>query len=266
MTKNMRLGELLVQHGLVDQERIEEALRLQVGGNRRLGYLLIKMGLLSDDQLLETLSEQLNMPIVNMAEAFDPVVKRTLPRYLCRKYHAIPLRFGDRNLLQVGMLDPLDAEAIFDIENFTGKVVEPVLARKNDISAAIRGNLPLSLKDIFNPQVYNRVAKVATLVAALLLLAFAVLLYRYVQTEKYGTISVVENTKLYKNHDLIIGIEGDGKASIFGHGAYATGYYSVTFANAEVLGNFVEQKKQNFSDKQYAWLGWVFSQQRPTAQ
>ena len=98
MTKKQRLGELLVQHGLVGQERIEEALRLQVGGNRRLGYLLIKMGVLSDDQLLETLSEQLEMPIVNTADIFDPEVKRALPRYLCRKYNAIPLRFGDRNL------------------------------------------------------------------------------------------------------------------------------------------------------------------------
>jgi len=224
------------------------------------------MGVLSDDQLLETLSEQLEMPIVNTADIFDPEVKRALPRYLCRKYNAIPLRFGDRNLLQVAMLDPLDDEAIVDIENYTGRVVEPVLARQKDISAAIGGKLPLSFKDIFNPQVYNRFAKVATLCAAVLLLAVAALLFRYVQTEKYGTISVVENTRLYKNHDLIIGIEGDGKASIFGHGAYATGYYSVTFANAEVLGNFVEQKKQNFSDKQYAWLGWVFSQQRPAAQ
>lgn len=266
MTKTQRLGELLVQHGLVDQERIDEALRLQVGGNRRLGYLLIKMGLLSDEQLLEILSEQLAMPIVNTSDVFDPAVKRTLPRYLCRKYHAIPLRFGDRNLLQVGMMDPLDSEAIFDIENYTNMVVEPVLARPNDIAAAIRGNLPLSLKDIFNPQVYNRFAKVATLVAAVLLLVVASLLYRYVQTEKYGTISVVENTKLYKNHDLMIGFEGDGKASIFGHGAYASGYYSVTFANIEVLGNFVEQKKQNFSDKQYAWINWVFSKQRPSAQ
>lgn len=266
MTKKQRLGELLVQHGLVDQERIDEALRLQVGGNRRLGYLLIKMGLLSDNQLLETLSEQLDMPIVNTSDVFDPAVKRTLPRYLCRKYHAIPLRFGDRNLLQVGMLDPLDTEAIFDIENYTGRVVEPVLARQNDIAVAIRRNIPISLKDIFNPQVYNRFAKVATVVAAVLLLLVASLLYRYVQTEKYGTISVVENTKLYKNHDLMIGIEGDGKASIFGHGAYASGYYSVTFANAEVLGSFVEQKKQNFSDKQYAWINWVFSQQRPSAQ
>lgn len=266
MTKKQRLGELLVLHGLVGQEQIEEALRLQVGGNRRLGYLLIKMGVLSDDQLLETLSEQLDMPIVSTVDAFDPAVKRVLPRYLCRKYNAIPLRFGDLNLLQMGMLDPLDTEAIVDIENYTGRVVEPVLVRQNDISAAIGRNLPLSAKDIFNPQVYNRFAKVATLCAAVLLLVVAGLLFRYVQTEKYGTISVVENTKLYKNHDLIIGIEGDGKASIFGHGAYATGYYSVTFANAEVLANFVSQKKRNFSQKQYAWLDWVFSQQQPSVQ
>lgn len=266
MTNKQRLGELLVQHGLVGQAQIDEALRLQVGGNRRLGYLLIKMGVLSDDQLLETLSVQLAMPIVDIANTFDPEVKRTLPRYLCRKYNVIPLRFGDLNLLQVGMSDPLDAEAIVDIENYTGRVVEPVLARQNNISAAIGRNIPLSLKDIFNPQVYNRFAKVATLFAAVLLLAVAALLFRYVQTEKYGTISVVENTRLYKNHDLIIGIEENGKASIFGHGAYATGYYSVTFANTEVLVNFVEQKRQNFSDKQYAWLSWVFSQAQPAAQ
>ena len=142
MTKKQRLGELLVQNGLVSQEQIEEALRVQVGGNRRLGYLLIKMGVLSEDQLLETLSQQLGLPIITIKDIFDPEVKKVLPRYLCRKYNVMPLRFGERSFFELGMVDPLDGEAIEAVENYTGRVVGPVLARQKDITVSIGRCLP----------------------------------------------------------------------------------------------------------------------------
>ena len=259
MNTKQRLGDLLVQKGLVAQEQLKAALHAQVGGNRRLGYLLIKMGILSSDQLLETLSEQLGLPIVDVKGEFSPEVRGVLPRYLCRKYSVIPLRLKDNNMLSMAMVDPLDDEAIRDVENFTGMAVSPVLARQQDISAAIGKLLPFSLREVFNPQAYNRLAKVVSSVALALLVVVGGLLYHYVQTERYGRVSTVEGKKLYENHDLILGIEEGGGVSIFGHGAYAAGYYSVTFNDVDAFKNFVEQKRKSFSEKQHDWIIWVLS-------
>ena len=42
MTDKKRLGELLVQQGIVSNETVNDALRVQVGGNRRLGHILVR--------------------------------------------------------------------------------------------------------------------------------------------------------------------------------------------------------------------------------
>lgn len=260
MTKKQRLGELLVQKGLVSEEQISEALRLQVGGNRRLGYLLIKMGLINDSQLLETLSDQLDLPIMNITDQFSQEVRRIVPRYLCRKYSLIPLSRQENNILSVAMIDPLDDEAITDIENYTGMAVKPCLAGHKDISTGISHSIPFSLKDVFNPQVYGIAAKTATAIALVLVITLGFMAQRNMYIEKYGTVSIVGDSKVFKNHDLIIGYETDGKTSLLGRGAYAKGYYSVTFDNLDLLKNFIEQKKKNFSERQYEWLFWVIDQ------
>lgn len=254
MTKKQRLGELLVQKGLVSEDQIGDALRMQVGGNRRLGYLLLKMKLINDDQLLETLSDQLNLAIINIADQFSQKVRRIVPRYLCRKYSLIPLDSHENNVLSVAMIDPLDDEAIANIENYTGMAVKPCLASHKDISNAISNFIPFSSKDIFNPQIYGIAAKVATAIALILLIALGFIAQRNMYIEKYGTVSIVGESKVFKNHDLMIDHDANGKISLLGHGAYARGYYSVTFDNIASLKKFVEQKKKNFSEKQYNWL------------
>ena len=257
MAKRQQLGEILVQKGLVRPEDINKALRIQVGGNRRLGYILINMGLLSDLQLLETLSQQLDIPIIRIDDEFSEPAKGVVPKYLCRKYSVIPLALEKNNVLKLAMVDPLDDQAIADIENFTGLVVQPVLASQKEISIAVRRHIPFSLRDVLNPQIYSRVAKIASAVAIILLLITGGIAYRYVQTERYGTVSIVGASKVYKNHDLMIGVEKDGKISLLGHGAYSSGYYSVTFESAEALKTFIEKKKNNVSTKQYNWMLWV---------
>lgn len=257
MAQKLRLGEILLERGLVSASQIEEAVRIQVGGNRRLGYILIKMGILSDDQLLEVLSDQLGLTIISVASEFTAEVKKLLPRHLCRKYTVIPISVGSNNVLNIAMMDPSDDAAIDDIESYTGMVVKPLLAREKDISAAIGTSIPYSLRDIFNPQTFSRVSQFLSVIALVLLLITGAFAYRYLQTEKYGEISMVGTSRTFKNHDLMVGVEEDGKISLLGHGAYASGFYSITFDSGKSLNAFIEQKRKNFSDEQYQWLLWV---------
>ena len=257
MTTQKRLGDILVEKGLATAEQINEAVRMQVGGNRRLGYILIKMGIITGEQLREVLSSQLDVPIIKIDDEFSSDVKRILPRYLCQKYTVAPVAKEANNVLALAMADPSDDTAIADIEAFTGMVVKPMLAREQDISAAINKHIPFTLRDVFNPFVYSRATRIITAIALILLCVVGVVTYRYVHAERYGTISRVGNTVTYKNHDLMLGVEGGKKISLLGHGAYSKGFYSVTFNSVDALETFLEQKRKNFSDKQYTWLRWV---------
>ena len=259
-----RLGEVLEKKGIVTSEQLAQALHLQVGGNRRLGYILIKMGLLSSDQLIDALSDQLDVPIVDIADKFSDKVRDVVPRYLCHRYSAIPLCLEKNNVLNLAMLDPLDDEAVSDIENYTGKAVKPILARQKDISDSINRCIPFSLKDIFNPQVFGRAAKIASVVALFLVVVTGYFIQRYIYIEKYGSVSVVGDSKVFKNHDIMVGFKSGGKVSLLGHGAYTEGYYSVTFDDLDSLKAFVAHKKKNFSDKQYNWIQWVAEEKQQT--
>lgn len=254
-----RLGELLIHSGLITEEDCNRALKMQVGGNRRLGRILVKMGAITSDQLLGTLASQFELPIIDIEQEYNPAVKGLLPRYLCRKYEVFPLALDRGTILKVAMADPSDIEAITDIENFTGKAVQPCLARQVDIQQAITRYIRLSAHDIFNPQNYTRYAKIASGLALVLILVVAGFSYRYYAQAKYGTVTRTADTTMYKNLDLMIGIDKSGKTTLLGRGAHANGYYSISFDSPATLAKFLENKKDDLSTNQYEWARWAIS-------
>ncbi|MBU0993658.1 MAG: hypothetical protein KJ737_14270 [Proteobacteria bacterium] len=263
MAEKKTLGEILVHKNLVSAKDIDNALRIQTGGNRRLGYILIKMGLIADDQLFEALSDQQGIPVVDIEREFSSEVERILPRYLCRKYSAIPVSMEEKNVLNLAMVNPLDQEAISDIDNFTGLLVKPLLAKEKDIANAISTHIPFLAKDIFNPLIYSKLAQAVTALAIVLLVAVCFYVYKDIQIEKYGYVSTSGELTVYSNHETMVGVEGNGAISLIGHGPYAKGFYSVVFDNSESLKAFIDNKKNNFSDAQYQWLTWVAENKLP---
>ncbi|MBI5557452.1 MAG: hypothetical protein HY885_07415 [Deltaproteobacteria bacterium] len=263
MATKQRLGELLIEKGLITQNVVDDALRVQVSGNRRLGTILVKMGWITDEQLLDVLSKQQGEPRVNIEKEFDPDVKNILPKYLCQKYGLLPLSIEKtKKVLKIAMVDPLDEVAINDVENYTGYAVWGLPAPTKEIEQAISKLIPFSVKDIFNPQTYNTFTKIASVVALVLALVTISFIYNFFEREKYGVISQQENQTIYRNHDLIVSFEKEGKISLLGHGAYAEGYYAVLFNDKDSFLRFTENKKDKFSEKQIKWLNWV-SQQNP---
>ena len=257
MKAKIKLGQLLITKELVSEEQINEALRLQVSANRRLGYLLIKMGFITDEQLVEILAEQLELPIIDVDKEFRPEVKGLVPRYLCYKYSVLPLQIEEDNILSLAMADPLDYEAISNLENYTGMVVRPSLTYHKDISRAIKQYIPFTLREFFNPLIFSRAVKVISAVAVVLLFITSFFLASYVYHEKYGTTSRTGDSVVYKNYDLMLGLEKNGKISLLGRAARSEGYYSVTFDKIETLKDFIEYQKNDFSEKQADWLRWI---------
>ena len=78
----------------------------------------------------------------------------------------------------------------------------------------------------------------------------------------YGRITRTANEVLYKNHDLMVGIEQSGKTTLLGRGAHASGYYAISFDSPAALAKFAEQKKTDLSSEQYEWLHLAVARSR----
>lgn len=255
--RKLLLGEILLERGLITKEQLDQALRVQVGGMRRLGSILVRMKVLAVESLTDALSEQLKLPVVAVDNEFRADVKTLLPRYLCHKYSVLPLSRESNNVLRLAMADPLDGVAVSDVEHYTGFVVQPVLARLSDIDRAIPGRIAFSRHDLFNPQVYRAVAKLAVGAILVLLAITGLLVYREIRAQIYGTVSRVDGGVIYKNHDLMIDVARDGSVYFSGRGAFANGYYGVRFENPQLLTTFVRGALRQFSTEQVEWMDWV---------
>jgi hypothetical protein len=259
------LGEILLERGLITKEQLEQALRVQVGGMRRLGSILVGMKILGVEKLTDALAEQLGLPVVKVDEEFRPEAREVLPRYLCRKYSVLPLSRESNNVLRLAMADPLDGVAVSDVEHYTGYVVQPVLARLSDIDRGIPAHVAFSSQDLFNPQVYRSVARYAVAGLLVLLVITGVMAYRELRIQRYGTVSRVNDSVIYKNHDLMIDLAADGSVYFSGRGAYANGYYGVRFDNPTLLSSFVKGAARQFSAEQLEWMNWVLREKLKTS-
>jgi hypothetical protein len=260
MPPKPRLGELLVKNDLLKQDEIDEALRIQVGGNRRLGNILVRMKALSEDQLAEILAEQLQIDITHVGDNVASEVRKTIPRHLCKKYDIIPLKHGPKNTIAVAMADPSDDLTIRDLEQYTGRVVDPRLARQSDIAAGIKKHIPFTLGDLIAPQSSTMITRIGVAACLVFIVALGWTTYNYVQNTTYGTVSKTEESTIYKNHDLMLAFDAGGKINLLGRGAYAKGYYSIAFNDTAILKAFIESRKTDFSDKQQQWLDWTINQ------
>jgi hypothetical protein len=261
----VRLGEILLERGLITKDQLDQALHVQVGGMRRLGSILIRMKVLSGDSLTDALATQLHLDVVKVDEEFREGVGRVLPRFLCRKYSVLPLSLESNNVLRLAMADPLDAVAMADVEHYTGMVVEPELARLADIEQAIPVRMAFTRHDLFNPQVYRSVAKAAVGALVVLMAITGVLVYREVLIERYGTAEPrPDGSVIYKHHDLMIDVAKDGSVYFSGRGAYTNGYFGVRFENTAQLTSFVRGVVRQLSAEQIEWLNWAFQEKLKT--
>ncbi|BBB33167.1 type IV pilus assembly protein PilB [Thermotomaculum hydrothermale] len=132
-----KLGDLLVEAGLITKEQLQEALEIQKKDNERLGTILVKLGYLTEEEITSFLSKQYGIPAVNLEhfEISEDVIKR-IPSDIARKYMLIPItRTG--STLTVAMADPTNIYALDDIKFLTGLNVEPVVASELSIKKAI---------------------------------------------------------------------------------------------------------------------------------
>jgi hypothetical protein len=143
MAERLKLGELLVETGLITREALESALARQKTDGRRLGELLVADGVISESRVTQVLSQQLSVPWVSLSHIdFSRQLLNLVPADCAEKYGLVPIyvrRAKNREqTLYVAMTDPTDPIPLEEVAKFSGLPVRPMIAPASDIRSAIR--------------------------------------------------------------------------------------------------------------------------------
>ena len=135
---DMSITKLLLDRGLLTKEQLQEAIALNQAEGLRLDRAIIQLGYVSEKQLLEVMSEQLNLPLVSLAEkTIDPQALQALPPKIVYRKRLVPVS-RQNGTLNVATSDAFDLNAFDDLRLITGLNVQPVLALRDDIEKVIK--------------------------------------------------------------------------------------------------------------------------------
>ncbi len=150
----MRVGDLLLQKGLITKEQLMQALEEQKKTHERLGQILIQKGLISPQELSNILSSQYNIPSINIENyALDPDIVSLLPEQFIRTNYIIPLK-RTNNTLEVACVPPVNPEVLENARLITGLRIKPYLITENEFEQALN-------------KIYNLKARAEQVISAL---------------------------------------------------------------------------------------------------
>jgi hypothetical protein len=138
-----RLGEILLERGLIDGDQLNSALAHQRQWGMRLGTALVAKGFVAEGALTRVLSESLGIPMVDLSRVVvDPKALALVSRRTCEAHDVLPLGIKEepnrRRVLLLAMADPLNATVIDEIGFTSDCVVKPAIAQISSLEQAIR--------------------------------------------------------------------------------------------------------------------------------
>jgi type IV pilus assembly protein PilB len=136
-----RLGEVLVDGGVINRDQLEQALRAQredKGERRRLGEVIAELGFADEVEIARALSDQLRLPFVDLASmSVSEVAIRALPRHVATRLQVVPVALA-HDVLTVAMSDPTNVLAMDDIRMATGIAqIRATVATVSDLREAV---------------------------------------------------------------------------------------------------------------------------------
>ena len=131
--RKIRIGDLLVSNGVISEAQLLSALAEQKKTGQKLGYTLIDSGYIDEDRLLQFLSQQLQIPLIDLSTyAADPATVRLLPETVARRYRIVVLESREHDVL-LGMADPTDLFAFDEASRLLKKRVRQAVVRESDL-------------------------------------------------------------------------------------------------------------------------------------
>jgi len=140
--KKMKVGDILVKSGLIDEKTLTKALEMQKAQNKRLGQILVNMGVVDEVIIAKTLSRQLKIPYGRLKNVkIAKEVIELVPAELAENHLVIPIKQREKSIL-VAMANPLDLYALDDLRFFTQSRIDVAIVPEGDILDAIGRHYP----------------------------------------------------------------------------------------------------------------------------
>ena len=128
-----KLGELLIESGLLTIDKLKDALEIQKSTGKRLGEALIDMKIISEEEMAFSLAMQLKIPFIDLIDySIKNDIMDCIPEEVCQKFICIPLSMKN-NILDVAMADPLDLHIMKDLQFITGYNIQPAISTRSQI-------------------------------------------------------------------------------------------------------------------------------------
>ncbi|MFH2035799.1 MAG: ATPase, T2SS/T4P/T4SS family [Candidatus Zixiibacteriota bacterium] len=132
-----KIGDILIEKGLITTAQLESALNSQENRGKKIGEIFVEQGIITDEQLLEAVAERLKIPSLSIESlVIDPMVVSLVPVEVARRYTLMPI-FKIGNNLTIAMADPLNIIAIEELKYTTKFDIKRVVASHKGINAAI---------------------------------------------------------------------------------------------------------------------------------
>jgi len=137
-----KIGECLIQAGLITEEDLQIALAEHKRTGERVGAVLVRLNFATEKQITKALAYQLGFPYTSLVdEPPDPAAIILIPKDVALKRVCVPVKL-EKNLLTVAMSDPLLFSLVQDLEFQTGYRIKQVVATRTDILEAIETGYP----------------------------------------------------------------------------------------------------------------------------
>ncbi|HEY8677454.1 MAG TPA: GspE/PulE family protein [Candidatus Dormibacteraeota bacterium] len=135
--QDKRLGELLVENGLLTPSQLDEALQEQKRTRLPLGQVLLAEGVVDEKALAGVLSLHFKVPLIDFARArVEKEALALIPESYARQHTILPIRL-QKDELEVATMDPGDLALLAELKVLTRKRIKPLIGVRSEIDGAI---------------------------------------------------------------------------------------------------------------------------------
>jgi hypothetical protein len=132
-----QLGQLLIEKGIINNKHLEHALRIQGEKGGLIGQILVGLGYATEEDIAQAITVQYGFPYLPLkGYEIDPDVIKLIPEHVAKQYGLIPIdKIGDT--LTIAMSNPLNIQAVEDIEMLTSCSAQVFVSTLSDLNEAI---------------------------------------------------------------------------------------------------------------------------------
>ena len=136
--QKVRLGDLLIQQGLLTEDQLKIALDEQKRTGRKLGRVFVESGYVTEEGISQALARQLRIPFVDLKNFTPkPELIKLLPEAPARRFRALVLNQLPDGRLQVGLSDPTDLQAYDEITRLVRREIDLAVVTESQLLAMV---------------------------------------------------------------------------------------------------------------------------------